>query len=162
MEEEEQSESRIFVWWDVQSCVVPRGYDPLRICGAIKSAMESLGFWGSLQVAAVGDGKRITKDMVERFIATGIEFESVDMEVEHGNQYRIFSSIDKWKRLQYPPGTVVVVISSDSGYRPILRSLRESGFRTVNFSKPDWYKVLDLGPRLDPRQYGFAPILEEG
>ncbi|XP_056841756.1 NADP-dependent malic enzyme 2-like [Raphanus sativus] len=100
--------------------------------------------------------------MVERFIATGIEFESVDMEVEHGNQYRIFSSIDKWKRLQYPPGTVVVVISSDSGYRPILRSLRESGFRTVNFSKPDWYKVLDLGPRLDPRQYGFAPILEEG
>ncbi|KAG2260069.1 hypothetical protein Bca4012_008747 [Brassica carinata] len=91
-EQQKNRESKIFVWWDIQSCVVPSGYDALRVSRAIKAAMNNLGF-----------------------LATGIRFLPVDLEVDICNQHMIYSSIKRKisHPFSLPPGSVVVVISCD-------------------------------------------------
>ncbi|CAA0385241.1 unnamed protein product [Arabidopsis thaliana] len=43
----------IVVWWDLGSCGLPSGYDALGVLETIKSAMNGLGFCGSLNVEAL-------------------------------------------------------------------------------------------------------------
>ncbi|VYS59842.1 unnamed protein product [Arabidopsis thaliana] len=121
--EEQNRGCPIVVWWDLGSGGLPSGYDALGVLETIKSAMNGLGFCGSLNVEAL---------TVKGY------------EVKHdGNRYEICNRIENWKKSHGPQG-VIVVISCDIAYGKSLRFLRNAGFQTVIVYIPG-------STQLDPR-----------
>ncbi|CAH8285396.1 unnamed protein product [Eruca vesicaria subsp. sativa] len=47
--------SKTFVWWDMNSCPLPLGYDPSRVGPRIDTELKKLGYNGPLTIIGVGD-----------------------------------------------------------------------------------------------------------
>ncbi|CAA7060366.1 unnamed protein product [Microthlaspi erraticum] len=56
--------SKTSVWWDIDSCPVPAGYDPSLVGPSIHLALEKLGYRGPITITAVGKLKRTSEDVL--------------------------------------------------------------------------------------------------
>lgn len=64
--------SKTFVWWDMELCPVPNGYDPKRLAPRIDTALKELGYNGPLTIIAVGNLVGIAYEFLEALASTGV------------------------------------------------------------------------------------------
>ncbi|CAH8383881.1 unnamed protein product [Eruca vesicaria subsp. sativa] len=162
----------IYVWWDIQSCRLPYGYEPLRVHVAVKSAMRNLGFFGPIDYVAVTVKGWSYGDTLNRIETTGFRIKRY-YAWQSCNMF-IRNNISEWMHSHEPPA-VVVIISCDKGLGSLVNHLRVvDGFKTCiiyvpaftserlisipNFSLL-WSDVLANAPLVDPREYDL-PLRE--
>lgn len=161
----------IYVWWDIQSCRLPYGYEPLRVHVAVKSAMRNLGFFGPIDYVAVAVKGWSYGDTLYRIETTGFRIKR-EYAWQSCSMF-IRNNISEWMHSHEPPA-VAVIISCDKGLGSLVNRLRVEGFKTCiiyvpaftsdrlisvpNFSLL-WSDVLGNAPLVDPREYGL-PLRE--
>lgn len=65
-------ESKTSVWWDINSCPVPVGYDACRVGPCIQSALEKLGCSGPLTISVMGNLKQTPDHVLQALSSSGI------------------------------------------------------------------------------------------
>ncbi|WZZ26092.1 hypothetical protein YC2023_009493 [Brassica napus] len=61
----EYATSETLVWWDMDSCPLPNGYDPSRLGPRIDTELKNLGYNGPLTIIAVGNVDGIPYDFLK-------------------------------------------------------------------------------------------------
>ncbi|BAB08896.1 unnamed protein product [Arabidopsis thaliana] len=51
---EAKQEPKTMVWWDINSCPVPDGYDARMVAHSIESELKKAGYPGPLTITAIG------------------------------------------------------------------------------------------------------------
>ncbi|KAG5395862.1 hypothetical protein IGI04_017676 [Brassica rapa subsp. trilocularis] len=65
------------VWWDIESCQIPRGFDAYGIAQNIGSALEKMNYCGPISIYAYGDVSRIPPTIQHALYSTGIALNHV-------------------------------------------------------------------------------------
>lgn len=65
------------VWWDIENCQVPHGFDPTRIAQNISSSLVKLNYCGPVSISAYGDTYRIPPAVQQALSSTGISLNHV-------------------------------------------------------------------------------------
>ncbi|CAL9243186.1 unnamed protein product [Arabidopsis halleri] len=78
------------VWWNMNRCPIPDGYDACQVGPRIDMVLKSLGYSGPLTITAVGDLEDIPVDVLRALSSTGI----LIRDIPHVNQ---------------PPATVMLI-----------------------------------------------------
>ncbi|CAL9217255.1 unnamed protein product [Arabidopsis halleri] len=99
------AKSKTAVWWDLDTCPVPDGYDARRAVRSIESALKDLGYKGSLTITAIGNMQKFP-NVLRQLCSAGIK-------VKHAIPDVIGRVImDDWSEWQVdnpPPATMMFV-----------------------------------------------------
>ncbi|CAH2055139.1 unnamed protein product, partial [Thlaspi arvense] len=68
----EFANSKTLVWWDMDDCPVPNGYDPSRLGPRIDTELKKLGYNGPLTIIAMGDLEGIPHEFLRALADTGV------------------------------------------------------------------------------------------
>ncbi|KAJ4912979.1 zinc finger protein-related [Raphanus sativus] len=105
------------VWWDMNTCPVPPGFDPRHVRGCIKSALEKkIGRPSVVSIYALGNLEYIPRDLLEMISSSGIT-------LIHGlrNMMDFNGFLEEWSDNSMDT-TYTMVITDDYGiaYPPLL------------------------------------------
>ncbi|KAL9812572.1 putative NYN domain, limkain-b1-type, meiosis regulator and mRNA stability factor 1 [Arabidopsis thaliana] len=104
---EAKQESKTMVWWDINSCPVPDGYDARMVAQFIKSELKKAGYPGPLTITAIGNLKHTLKrtpGVLQAISSTGIFLKYVP------DGFReIFEELLLWKRKNLPPANIMLI-----------------------------------------------------
>ena len=64
--------SETFVWWDMDSCPLPSGYDPIRVGPRIDTELKNLGYNGPLTIIGVGNLEGVPHDFLKALSSGGV------------------------------------------------------------------------------------------
>ncbi|MBW1279439.1 NYN domain-containing protein, partial [Escherichia coli] len=56
--------AQIAVWWDMNDCPIPEGYDARRVRPSIEGAFKKLGYSGPVSITAYGDQTQTSDDIL--------------------------------------------------------------------------------------------------
>ncbi|WVZ54299.1 hypothetical protein U9M48_005120 [Paspalum notatum var. saurae] len=133
-EEDEREESKavkVTVWWDLQKCQLPSGFDPRRFGPRVTAALRRAGIRGPVEITAFGDVTRISLRLQEALADTGIALSHVPS----GKDGSFMSDLVYWVA-QNPPPAHFLLITGDKGFANILHRLRMSNYNVL-LSCPD-------------------------
>ncbi|KAL0740281.1 hypothetical protein Bca4012_081794 [Brassica carinata] len=69
----EYANAKTAVWWDMDTCPVPDGYDAGRVRPSIEGALKELGYYGPVvTITAMGNLKEAAPNLLQRLSSTGI------------------------------------------------------------------------------------------
>ncbi|CAF2072341.1 unnamed protein product [Brassica napus] len=85
----EYATSETLVWWDMDSCPLPNGYDPSRLGPRIDTELKNLGYNGPLTIIAVGNVDGIPYDFLKVLSSNGFVIKHSGQDI-HGDILRIF------------------------------------------------------------------------
>ncbi|CAH8279325.1 unnamed protein product [Arabidopsis lyrata] len=111
------------VWWNMNRCPIPDGYNACQVGPRIDMVLKSLGYSGPLTITAVGDLEDIPVDVLRALSSTGI----LIRDIPHPSSV-LLEMLD-WQDVNQPPATVML-ISDDLDLEAI-----GSG---TTFSKMQW------------------------
>ncbi|XP_010436756.1 PREDICTED: uncharacterized protein LOC104720565 [Camelina sativa] len=102
-----KQEPKTMVWWDINSCPVPDGYDASMVAQSIESALKKAGYTGPLTITAIGNLKHTLKrtpGVLPAISSSGILLKHVP------DGFRdIFEEVIVWKRENPPPATIMFI-----------------------------------------------------
>ncbi|KAL0740086.1 hypothetical protein Bca4012_081599 [Brassica carinata] len=64
--------SKTAVWWDMDTCPVPDGYDARRVRPSIEGALKDLGYCGPITITAMGNLENAHPHVLQGLSSTGI------------------------------------------------------------------------------------------
>ena len=64
--------SKTAVWWDMDTCPLPDGYDARRVRPSIEGALKDLGYYGPVTINAMGNLKNAHPHVLQGLSSTGI------------------------------------------------------------------------------------------
>ncbi|XP_018479965.2 uncharacterized protein LOC108851028 isoform X1 [Raphanus sativus] len=64
--------SKTAVWWDMDTCPVPDGYDARRVRPSIQGALKDLGYCGPVTITAMGNLENAHPHLLQALSSTGI------------------------------------------------------------------------------------------
>lgn len=70
--------SETLVWWDMDSCPPPNGYDPSRLGPRIDTELKNLGYNGPLTIIAVGNLDGIPYEFLKVLSSNGFAIKHSD------------------------------------------------------------------------------------
>lgn len=73
----EFSKAKTSVWWDIENCKVPKGFDGHKIAENIRSVLLKMNYCGSLSIYASGDTNQITSSVQQALSSTGVSLNHV-------------------------------------------------------------------------------------
>ncbi|CAN8289342.1 unnamed protein product [Cochlearia groenlandica] len=62
--EPEYATTKIGVWWDINNCPVPYGFDPRRVRSSIEGELKKLGYSGPVSITAYGDQTQTPRNLL--------------------------------------------------------------------------------------------------
>ncbi|KAJ1274459.1 hypothetical protein BS78_05G063100 [Paspalum vaginatum] len=133
-EEDEREESKavkVTVWWDLQKCQLPSGFDPRRFGPRVTAALRRAGIRGPVEITAFGDVTQIPRHQHEALAGTGIALSHVPS----GKDSSFMSNLVYWVS-QNPPPAHFLLITGDKDFANILHRLRMSNYNVL-VSCPD-------------------------
>ncbi|KAL0688682.1 hypothetical protein Bca4012_088359 [Brassica carinata] len=138
----EYATSETLVWWDMDSCPLPNGYDPSRLGPRIDTELKNLGYNGPLTIIAVGNVDGIPYDFLKVLSSNGFVIKHSGQDI-HGDMREYFISRS---RLCQPPPVTIMIISG-------LPLLLESVTREI-YVRPDcgYNLLLAYPPHSEPKQ----------
>lgn len=71
------------VWWDIENCSVPKGFDSHSIAQNISSALVKMNYCGPVSISAYGDSNRIPPAVQHALSSTGISLNHVPAGIFH-------------------------------------------------------------------------------
>ncbi|KAL1198731.1 hypothetical protein V5N11_002993 [Cardamine amara subsp. amara] len=100
----EYAKSETMVWWDINSCPIPDGYDAGRVSPSIESALKNLGYSGPITITVFGNLEYTSAYILQRLSSTGIH-------VIHGLDARsiLFDLLLGWQDDNPPPCSMMLI-----------------------------------------------------
>ncbi|KAL1816481.1 hypothetical protein DCAR_0520883 [Daucus carota subsp. sativus] len=111
------------VWWDIENCQVPRGFDVYGIAQNISSALAKMSYCGPISISAYGDILRIPKPVQEALNSTGISLNHVPAGVKDASDKKILVDMLLWA-VDNPAPANYLLISGDRDFSNALHQLR--------------------------------------
>ncbi|KAL9672875.1 hypothetical protein QQ045_029128 [Rhodiola kirilowii] len=65
------------VWWDIENCHVPKGFDANCIAQNISSALMKMGYCGTISISAYGDTTKLPSNVQHALSSTGVALNHV-------------------------------------------------------------------------------------
>lgn len=75
--EEQYVRAKTSVWWDIENCQVPKGFDAHAIARNVSSALVNMNYRGPVSILAYGDTTRIPALVQKALSSTGIALNHV-------------------------------------------------------------------------------------
>ncbi|KAF2567064.1 hypothetical protein F2Q68_00028124 [Brassica cretica] len=96
--------SKTAVWWDMDTCPVPDGYDARRVRPSIEGALKDLGYCGPVTITAMGNLEIAHPHVLQGLSSTGIL-------VEHTRRVGtcIYRDLSLFKVRNPPPATLMLI-----------------------------------------------------
>ncbi|XP_048601733.1 uncharacterized protein LOC106447910 isoform X2 [Brassica napus] len=71
--------SETFVWWDMDSCPLPSGYDPCRLGPRIDTELKNLGYNGPLTIIGIGNLDGVPHDFLKALSSGGVVIKQLQL-----------------------------------------------------------------------------------
>ncbi|KAJ0976475.1 hypothetical protein J5N97_018440 [Dioscorea zingiberensis] len=126
--EEEYATARTSVWWDIENCQVPKGYDGHVIAQNMASALAAVGYKGPVTISVYGDTKKIATAVQHALSGTGITLNHVPSGVKDASDKKILVDMLFWAVDNPPPANYLLI----SGDRDFSYALHQLGMRRYN------------------------------
>ncbi|XP_071697396.1 uncharacterized protein [Rutidosis leptorrhynchoides] len=123
MAEQEYIKSKISVWWDIENCQVPKGFEPHSIAQNISSALVNMNYCGPVSISAYGDTNRIPSSVQQGLNSTGIALNHVPAGVKDASDKKILVDMLFWA-VDNPAPCTYLLISGDRDFSNALHQLR--------------------------------------
>ncbi|CAH2071944.1 unnamed protein product [Thlaspi arvense] len=101
--------SELSVWWDMDKCPIPDGYDAWKVGPCTKAELEKLGYSGPLTIFGLGDLKQIPELVLQALFSTGIVLKTVPNRTRRSSIYWFMLF---WKLKHPGPHTMMVITDS--------------------------------------------------
>ncbi|CAN8243845.1 unnamed protein product [Cochlearia groenlandica] len=121
--EAEYTSSKTSVWWDIENCGVPRGWDAHAIAQNIASALLRMGYGGPVSISAYGDTNLIPHDVQKALSSTGVSLNHVPSGVKDASDKKILVDMCLWAADNPAPASLML-ISGDRDFSYALHQLR--------------------------------------
>ncbi|XP_010437087.1 PREDICTED: uncharacterized protein LOC104720886 isoform X2 [Camelina sativa] len=96
----------IAVWWDMNDCPIPEGYDARRVRPSIEGAFKKLGYSGPVSITAYGDQTQTPAHLLRGLSSTGV---SVAHTMSESTSSSMFSDMVIWRGHRPPPATMMLI-----------------------------------------------------
>ncbi|KAJ0248775.1 hypothetical protein HA466_0158280 [Hirschfeldia incana] len=121
--EAKYSTAKTSVWWDIENCPVPKGWDAHTIAQKLISALLNLNYRGPLSISAYGNTDLIPKPVQQALSATGISLNHVPSGKKDASDKKILVDMFLWV-LENPAPANLMLISGDGDFSYALNRLR--------------------------------------
>ncbi|KAF8047096.1 hypothetical protein N665_3208s0006 [Sinapis alba] len=71
--------SETYVWWDMNGCPVPNGYDPSRVGPRIDTELKNLGYNGPLTIIGIGNLEGVPLDFLKALSSGGVVIKQLQL-----------------------------------------------------------------------------------
>ncbi|KAJ4899898.1 zinc finger protein-related [Raphanus sativus] len=103
------SRAKIQVWWDMNDCPIPEGYDARRVRQSIESAFND---FGRVSITAYGDQKQTPCHVLRGLSSTGIAVAHTRSESTRSVMYR---DMVEWRGQNPPPASIMIISDQVEG-----------------------------------------------
>ncbi|CAF2017821.1 unnamed protein product [Brassica napus] len=121
--EAEYATAKTSVWWDIENCPVPKGWDAHSIAQKLNSALVNLSYRGPLTITAYGNTELIPKAVQQALSSTGISLNHVPSGRKDAIDKKILVDMFLWV-LENPAPANLMLISGDGDFSYALNRLR--------------------------------------
>ncbi|CAN7012464.1 unnamed protein product [Brassica rapa subsp. trilocularis] len=121
--EAEYATAKTSVWWDVENCPVPKGWDAHSIAQKLNSALVNLNYRGPLTISAYGNTELIPKAVQQALSSAGISLNHVPSGKKDASDKKILVDMFLWV-LENPAPANLMLISGDGDFSYALNRLR--------------------------------------
>ncbi|CAN8253551.1 unnamed protein product [Cochlearia groenlandica] len=97
---------KISVWWDINDCPVPYGFDPRRVRSSIEGELKKLGYSGPVSITAYGDQTKTFRNLQGGISSTGV---SVAHSLKESTCSFMYSDMLRWRAENPPPATMMLI-----------------------------------------------------
>ncbi|CAN7081166.1 unnamed protein product [Brassica oleracea var. botrytis] len=104
--------AKIEVWWDMNDCTIPEGYDARRVRSGIERAFEKLGYTGRVSITAYGDQKKTPCDVLRGLSSTGVAVAHTNSDSTRSVMHR---DMVEWRAQNPPPGIILIISDQVEG-----------------------------------------------
>ncbi|XP_010546188.1 PREDICTED: uncharacterized protein LOC104818337 isoform X3 [Tarenaya hassleriana] len=111
------------VWWDIENCQVPNGWDAHGIAQSISSALVKMNYSGPVSISAYGDTNRIPSSVQQALSSTGVALNHVPSGVKDASDKKILVDMLFWA-VDNPAPANFMLISGDRDFSNALHQLR--------------------------------------
>ncbi|CAN7012460.1 unnamed protein product [Brassica rapa subsp. trilocularis] len=121
--EAEYATAKTSVWWDIENCPVPKGWDAHTIAQKLNSALVNLNYRGPLTISAYGNTELIPKAVQQALSSAGISLNHVPSGKKDASDKKILVDMFLWV-LENPAPANLMLISGDGDFSYALNRLR--------------------------------------
>ncbi|CDY69567.1 BnaC07g49870D [Brassica napus] len=121
--EAEYATAKTSVWWDIENCPVPKGWDAHSIAQKLNSALVNLNYRGPLTITAYGNTELIPKHIQQALSSAGISLNHVPSGKKDASDKKILVDMFLWV-LENPAPANLMLISGDGDFSYALNRLR--------------------------------------
>ncbi|XP_013597159.1 PREDICTED: uncharacterized protein LOC106305328 isoform X1 [Brassica oleracea var. oleracea] len=121
--EAEYVTAKTSVWWDIENCPVPKGWDAHSIAQKLNSALVNLNYRGPLTITAYGNTELIPKPVQQALSSAGISLNHVPSGKKDASDKKILVDMFLWV-LENPAPANLMLISGDGDFSYALNRLR--------------------------------------
>ncbi|KAK1434528.1 hypothetical protein QVD17_00275 [Tagetes erecta] len=169
--EKQYAKAKISVWWDIENCQVPKGFEPHSIAQNISSALVNMNYCGPVSISAYGDTNRIPNSVQQGLNSTGIALNHVPAGVKDASDKKILVDMLFWAVDNPAPGNYLL-ISGDRDFSNALHQLRMRKYNIL-LAQPQkasvslvaaaksvwlWTSLLAGGPPLTNKESVDVPV----
>ncbi|CAM8971328.1 unnamed protein product [Rhodiola kirilowii] len=111
------------VWWDIENCHVPKGFDANSIAQNISSALMKMGYCGTISISAYGDTTKLPSNVQHALSSSGVALNHVPAGVKDASDKKILVDMLLWA-VDNPAPANYLLISGDRDFSNALHQLR--------------------------------------
>ncbi|WZZ75541.1 uncharacterized protein LOC125590033 [Brassica napus] len=104
--------AKIEVWWDMNDCPIPEGYDARRVRPSMERAFEKIGYTGPVSITAYGDQTKTPDHHLLALSSTGVAVVHTIAESTRSVMYR---DMVEWRGQNPPPATMMIISDQVEG-----------------------------------------------
>ncbi|EOA21337.1 hypothetical protein CARUB_v10001699mg [Capsella rubella] len=136
----EHVKAKTGVWWDINTCPIPDGYDARRVRPSIESALKNLGYSGPVDFTVIGCLEDISENVLRGLSSTGIS-------VKHGRATGLIGGLLRsWQKRNSAPASMMLITDKleDVSLALVHRQQRLPGYNLLRAytRKPKYVSVL--------------------
>ncbi|CAL9244454.1 unnamed protein product [Arabidopsis halleri] len=123
MAEANYVKAKTSVWWDIENCEVPRGWDAHVIAQNVSSALLKMNYCGPVSISAYGDTNLIPLHHQQALSSTGVALNHIPAGVKDASDKKILVDMLLWA-IDNPAPATFLLISGDRDFSNALHQLR--------------------------------------
>ncbi|CAG7860288.1 unnamed protein product [Brassica rapa] len=118
----EYSKVKTSVWWDIENCEVPKGWDAHAIAQNVGSSLLNMNYCGPVSILAYGDTNLIPHHVQQALSSTGVGLNHVPAGVKDASDKKILVDMLLWA-VDNPAPANIMLISGDRDFSNALHQL---------------------------------------
>ncbi|KAJ4866364.1 putative endonuclease or glycosyl hydrolase with C2H2-type zinc finger domain [Raphanus sativus] len=118
----EYSKVKTSVWWDIENCEVPKGWDAHAVAQNVGSSLLKMNYSGPVSILAYGDTNLIPHHVQQALSSTGVALNHVPAGVKDASDKKILVDMLLWA-VDNPAPANIMLISGDRDFSNALHQL---------------------------------------